>query len=57
MFDQFQNSIDDAIISTLNTDKVTQIVLCKMQDYEFNAKYSPTAIYIRWCLTYLNRDE
>ena len=57
MFDKFKESIEDAINNTLNTDKVMITEQSNMQDYKFDDKRPPSAVYIRWCLTYLNRDE
>ena len=57
MFDQCPNAKEDAEDNTINFDNVEFIELCRMQDYKFDDIGEITAVYIRWCLGYLEREE
>ena len=57
MFDKTADAIEDAGNETLNCEKEIDIQQCTMEDYEFKETRKYSAIYIRWCLTYISRKE
>ena len=57
MFDQCPQAIEDAKDNTLNDDNVEYIDQSTMQDFNFDNRGEINAIFLRWCLGYLIREE
>jgi len=55
LFDQCPKAIEDAEDNTLNEDNIEYSGVHSMQDFDFLKWGEINAIYIRWCLGYLNR--
>ena len=54
MFDQDYLAVEDAKNETVDVNNVMRLDICKIQEYVFDENFN--AIYIRWAITYLERD-
>ncbi len=57
MFDKSPEAMDEAEGNNIGYKNVIITETCSMQDYTFDKKRDYTAIYMRWCIGYLTRDE
>ena len=57
MFDKDPQGVEDAKENTINLDSIMTAVTSTMQEYEFDKIACYNGIYIRWAITYLDREE